>query len=171
MTAIKTPGKRGAPMERFMRHVQVEGDCLVWTSTYAGTKSRHGTFWPGLGDGRRKVYAHRWIYEQLVGPIPEDMELDHRRDLGCRGPGCVKPAHLEPVTPDENSRRARLSMCRAGKHDLSDPMNVNWDRQGRRRGCKVCNQEKALAHYYANHEKNRVAARERMRAKRDGEST
>lgn len=136
-----------------MRHVQPEGDCLVWTSTYAGTKSRHGTFWAGdrYESGKaKKVYAHRWIYGELVAEIPDGFELDHRKDLGCRGPGCVKLTHLQPVTGAENSLRTRLKWCRAGKHDLNITENVNWDAQGRRRGCKVCNREKALAIYYAS---------------------
>lgn len=132
-----------------MRHVQPEGDCLVWTSTYAGTKSRHGYFRPTSNAKDAKVLAHRWIFEQFVGPIPDGMELDHRKDLGCRGPGCVKLSHLEPVTSDENSARTRLSVCRSGRHDLSDPVNVSWDAQGRRRGCAACKREKALAYYYA----------------------
>lgn len=47
------------------------------------------------------VYAHRAVYEHLVGPIPQGKELDHL----CRNPRCVNPAHLEPVTRRENQRR------------------------------------------------------------------
>lgn len=129
------------PMVRFWRHVQPEAECLVWTSTYAGSKSRHGTFRPGTCMDGPKAYAHRWIWEQINGPIPPGMELDHVRARGCRGPGCVNVAHLEVVTSEENSRRARLDTCRAGKHDLSIPVNVRWDEQGRRRGCAACRRE------------------------------
>jgi hypothetical protein len=58
--------------------------------------------------GWKKVYAHRYFYEQLVGPIPHGLQLDHVRARGCRSPRCVNPAHLEPVTAQENVRRSRL---------------------------------------------------------------
>lgn len=45
--------------------------------------------------------AHRVVFETLVGPIPPGLQLDHL----CRNPGCVNPAHLEPVTPRENTLR------------------------------------------------------------------
>jgi hypothetical protein len=45
--------------------------------------------------------AHRFYYEQHVGPIPEGLQLDHL----CRNTRCVNPAHLEPVTGAENMRR------------------------------------------------------------------
>lgn len=53
---------------------------------------------PGTKTSQR---THRVAYELCVGPIPEGMELDHL----CRNPGCVNPAHLEPVTGAENTRR------------------------------------------------------------------
>lgn len=107
--------------------------CHVWTGTTAGTKSRYGTFRAGTKATDPKVYVHRWVYEQKVGPIPDGMEIDHT----CGQPLCVNPDHLEPVTPGENQRRRRLDACLAG-HDLTDDANVRWDEKGRRRGCKVC---------------------------------
>lgn len=32
------------------------------------------------------------VYERLVGPIPEDIDLHHR----CPNKACVNPEHLEP---------------------------------------------------------------------------
>lgn len=48
--------------------------------------------------------AHRRVYEDRRGLIPEGFELDHL----CRVRGCVNPDHLEPVTKHENLRRAGL---------------------------------------------------------------
>lgn len=134
-----------------MRHVEVSGDCLVWTGKKAGRPGyQYGQFAPGTRSTDPKVYSHRWIWEQLVGPIPDGMQVDHVRNRGCLGYLCVKISHLEVVTGDENMRRARLELCRAGRHDLTDTRNVRWDQQGRRRGCAPCHSEKALARYYAN---------------------
>jgi HNH endonuclease len=54
----------------------------------------------GYGEWRRRL-AHRVVYELLVGPIPEGLELDHL----CRNPACVNPEHLDPVTHRENLAR------------------------------------------------------------------
>jgi hypothetical protein len=70
-----------------------------------------------LGYGRwnwcgRNGWAHRMVYEMLVGTIPDGKELDHT----CGNRGCVNPAHLEPVTHAENVRRAFAGRthCRYG---------------------------------------------------------
>lgn len=62
----------------------------------------------GEGYGRVKRdgkthQAHRMLYEQMVGPIPEGLFLDHL----CGVRRCVNPDHLEPVSPAENTRRGR----------------------------------------------------------------
>jgi len=44
--------------------------------------------------------AHRFVYETLIGPIPDGMDLHHR----CKKPGCVNPAHLKPVTRSQHTR-------------------------------------------------------------------
>jgi hypothetical protein len=51
--------------------------------------------------GTKNVAAHRFAYELMVGPIPEDLELDHL----CGVRECVNPRHLEAVTHLVNVRR------------------------------------------------------------------
>jgi hypothetical protein len=72
------------------------GPCWAWTA---------GLFPAGYGcfklDGKSRL-AHRLSYEWVIGPIPEGDDLDHL----CRVRECCNPAHLEPVTPAENARRA-----------------------------------------------------------------
>lgn len=45
--------------------------------------------------------VHRWTYELLVGPIPEDKVIDHL----CRNRACANPDHLEPVANRVNVLR------------------------------------------------------------------
>src|SRR5687768_9228270 len=91
--ATVTMVRSGTPAERFAAHVVPEADgCHMW----AGTTNQWGY-------GRFYLYgriysAHRWVYEQTVGPIPDGLTLDHL----CRNHSCVNPAHLEPVTLAEN---------------------------------------------------------------------
>lgn len=48
--------------------------------------------------GGQQVYAHRASYEIHVGPIPEDMLIDHK----CHNRSCVNPGHLQTATNKQN---------------------------------------------------------------------
>lgn len=48
---------------------------------------------------RKNVFAHRMVFERLVGPIPKGAMLLH----SCDTPRCVCPAHLMPGTAKQNS--------------------------------------------------------------------
>lgn len=120
--------------ERFMAKVDRRPDgCWVWTACRV---------WNGYGQFRvagKTVYAHRFAYELLVGPIPDGLELDHL----CRNRACVNPSHLEVVDSRTNTLRgdgpaaqnARKTHCAHG-HELT--LENIW-RSGRNsRLCRAC---------------------------------
>lgn len=117
--------------ERFWSRVQITPSCWTWS----GSLDRDG--YGRININGSYVRAHRWSYEQDHGPIPPGMHLDHL----CRVRHCVNPAHLEPVVPEENTRRgwpATKTRCANG-HDYT-PENT-YLRPGAaegRRDCRTC---------------------------------
>ena len=80
--------------------VQIEPgftECWVWCGRY----NRNG--YGRLGNGKM---AHREMYEELVGPIPDGHLLDHK----CRVRGCTNPDHTEPVTHQVNTLRGEAKL-------------------------------------------------------------
>lgn len=73
------------------------GPCWLWTG-YIDPKSGYGQF-GGKGNGTN--LPHRIAYQYTRGPIGKGLHLDHL----CRVRRCVRPEHLDPVTPRENIRR------------------------------------------------------------------
>lgn len=136
--------------ERFWARVRkgADSDCWPWLAS---------TSYDGYGrirlTGRRgrMVLAHRFAYEQLVGSIPDGLDLDHRchseavargscaGGSSCPHRACVNPAHLEPVTRLENTRRGRgaRTHCKRG-HEYTPENTYIW--QGTRY-CRACNRD------------------------------
>lgn len=90
-----------ATSENFWCRVAVGDGCWEWK----GGRTRAGYGRLKLLDEQGRWYtlaAHRFAYEDHVGPIEVGHEIDHL----CRNPPCVRPDHLEAVTPWENKRRS-----------------------------------------------------------------
>ena len=71
---------------------------------YQGCHDRDGYAYIWF-DGKR-VGVHRASFELYIDDLVAGMHIDHVRRRGCRHRDCWNPAHLEQVTPGENTRRA-----------------------------------------------------------------
>jgi hypothetical protein len=115
--------------------------CWLWSGSQL--PFGYGMFMTGSRtDGsRRVVVAHRFAYERLVGPIAAGLQIDHL----CSVPPCVNPAHLEPVTPLENTLRRAVSTsptCKRG--------HLFTGRRGNgTRYCRICTNESKAARRWA----------------------
>lgn len=92
--------ERPSAESRFWASVEKTDDCWNWTGRRGGSAGSYGS----MSINYRSTYVHRFAYELLVGPIPEGLTIDHL----CRNRLCVNPDHLEPVTLQENLRRAEI---------------------------------------------------------------
>lgn len=123
------------PAQRFFAKVDRTDSCWLWTG--ALQPEGYGRFAPG--DTLRRSLAHRWSYEFHVGPIPEGLTIDHL----CRVRACVNPAHLEPVTLEENARRGNRNVdkprCIRG-HEFTPENTYSPPSRPQIRDCKTCRQ-------------------------------
>ena len=130
--------------DRFWSHVETSGEgCWPWTGQISKRSSKgkgsagYGVFRVGSrSDGtRRSVKAHRWLYETVVGHVPEGLELDHV----CGNRSCVRLSHLEPVVHSVNIRRghnpnrAKKYCPRGHPYDGVNTVVYNGARQ-----CRMC---------------------------------
>jgi hypothetical protein len=72
-------------------------DCIEWKGPING--SGYGRKW--IKNERKYRVAHLVLWEEVNGPKPPGMDLDHL----CRNRKCVNLEHIELVTRSENARR------------------------------------------------------------------
>jgi hypothetical protein len=143
--------KRRPSIDRFMEKVKIVRTpwqwtfCWVWTG-HKEKKAGYGKFW---FDGKC-VYAHVFSFEHFVGPVPEGKQLDHYR---CWNTSCVRPSHLRPATPLENTRNGKThnavkTHCIHGHEFTSENTRLFVDADGYLgRDCRVCKRERERTRY------------------------
>lgn len=91
------PSRSKPLLERFWsKIVRAQSECC-WDWNGEKTWDGYARLW--TKDGH--VRAARMSFENFVGVIPKDYEIDHL----CVNRGCVNPLHLEAVSRRENLRR------------------------------------------------------------------
>lgn len=132
--------KHERPVQRFWRMTAKGPDpaeCWIWLGSRATHRGGYGQFSVEHGT---VVRAHRWLYERLVGPIPDGHHLHHT----CETPMCVNPSHLVPCSPAQHFRltespalqRSRQTHCVRG-HLLNDANTYLRPDTGHRM-CREC---------------------------------
>ena len=101
-----------------------------------------------IGIGGRTWRAHRLSYSVFIGPIEDELEIDHV----CRVRSCINPTHLEAVTPQTNCLRgvssaagyAARTHCTKG-HPFDDENTYRRTDSPNARKCRMCEKQRSVA--------------------------
>lgn len=163
------------PLEKFAELIQLDETTGCWNWLGRKTETGYGKLW---ADDQMWM-AHRFSYAALIGPLPDGLESHHK----CRNRGCVNPWHLELVTHQKNCETDfTVTHCKNGHAYKDGEYYEIRNKDGHvKRTCKICAKERAhayheqhraeqnaknMARYYANHELNKAAQRDRYHNKK-----
>ncbi len=146
--------------DRILDRINIDPVTECWNWQGAKFASGYGQVW---SDGRGWG-AHRLSWMAFVGPIADDLVLDHL----CRNRACVNPAHLEPCSAVENTKRGVPFHVkeRCPKGHLLTPDNLRVTGTGYKM-CRICSREWRKAAYQKRKELGLPTQSKSYYAKRD----
>lgn len=137
-------------LARLMSHLSAPNasGCMLWTRALDGSGYAKTSF---RADGKsRSMGAHRLLWLVSVGPIPDDLVIDHL----CRNRSCCNVEHLQLVTTRENVLRGAIAQrslrtrrfgrnpgpeCIHGHSFSGDNLSLYKNKQGYTiRVCRTC---------------------------------
>lgn len=126
--------------ERILEKITIDkGGCWIWKGSKLKKDSgSYGQLRIGTRKDNHLFRAHRISYEQFVGFLSKELEIDHL----CKNTLCVNPKHLEPVTHLVNMQRAKHSLKTECKHGHTyTTKNLYLNPKGSRE-CRVCRKKR-----------------------------
>lgn len=156
----------GDDVARFWSKVDRSGGpdaCWPWLSKLDAEK--YGVFL--VGNPQKDLKAHRYAYELSGRALEAGQPLDHEchtNDSSCPGGKaclhrrCVNPAHLAPVSTQENNRRAaeRRTTFRCGHPTTPENVYTFIHHGVLTRRCRICSIAKSVIY----NRKRRATARD-----------
>lgn len=133
--------------EDLAKNFEFSSGCWIWKGSM--NAYGYGRYRKMSKTKLTSLMAHRAVYEQLVGPIPDHLELDHL----CRERACVNPGHLEPVDHQENcirGLRGPRDFCPKG-HPFK---GENLYAYGTTKLCRICRADAMRRFYQKKRERN-----------------
>lgn len=126
--------------------MEITTECVPWGGRI--NAAGYGT----LG----KDLAHRRAWEEVNGPIPDGMTLDHvchdplvcRLGVECPHRRCVNLDHLAVCTPEENKSRGGIGLPQLAKQNCPQGHPYSGENllmSGGRRMCRTCRRDKMQA--------------------------